>query len=200
MNRVGSYPWADLWLAANLVTLGRIVASPLLFVLILSASESMGTSWAVLAVGWVLGASDYYDGWIARSSGSVSLWGAFLDPLADKVMILGAAWCFVAVGRFFWVPVLIITVRELLVSAVRTKWARDGLSLPARRLAKFKTLVQGAALTVAALPPLEGTGWAPSPAIWAAVAITVYTGGRYLADGRAGAIAAMGRGQSAGGV
>ncbi len=189
MSQVGAYSWADLRLTANLITLGRIAASPVLFVLILAASESKGTSWAVLVVGWVLGASDYYDGWVARSSGSISRWGAFLDPLADKIMILGACWCFVAVDRLFWVPVLIITLRELLVSAARTRWAREGLSLPARRSAKYKTLLQGIALTVAALPPLEDHGWAPSLAIWLAVALTLYTGWRYLADGRAGAVA-----------
>ncbi|WP_419926723.1 CDP-alcohol phosphatidyltransferase family protein [Candidatus Poriferisocius sp.] len=193
MTQVGAYSWADLRLTANLITLGRIVLSPLLFVLILAASDSGGTSWAVVTVGWVLGASDYYDGWVARSSGSVSRWGAFLDPLADKVMILGACWCFVAVDRLFWVPVMVITLRELLVSAARTRWARDGLSLPARRLAKLKTLVQGGALTVAALPPLEQHDWTPSLAIWLAVVITVYSGWRYLADGRAGAIAASNR-------
>ena len=193
MSQVGAYSWADLRSTANMITLGRIVLSPLLFVFILTASDSDGTSWAAVAVGWVLGASDYYDGKLARSSGSVSRWGAFLDPLADKVMILGAAWCFVAVDRLFWVPVLIITVRELLVSAARVRWARDGLSLPARRSAKLKTLMQGAALTVAALPPLKDHDWVPSLAIWLAVAITVYTGWRYWADGRAGAIAATDR-------
>ena len=191
MSRVEAYSWADLRLTANLITLGRIVASPVLFALILAASDSRGTSWSVLAVGLVLGASDYYDGWVARSSGSVSRWGAFLDPLADKVMILGASWCFVVVDRLFWIPVLIISVRELLVSAVRTRWAREGLSLPARLLAKYKTLLQGVALIVAALPPLEERDWAPSLAIWLAVALTLYTGWRYWADGRAGAIAAI---------
>ncbi len=189
MSTVGAYSWADLRLAANLITLGRIALSPVLFVLILSAAESSGVSWAALVVGWVLGASDYYDGYLARTSGSVSRWGAFLDPLADKVLILGACWCFVAVGRLFWLPVLIISLRELLVSAARTRWARDGLSLPARQSAKLKTLMQGVALTVAVLPPLEDADWAVSVAIWAAVAITIYSGWRYLADGRAGAIA-----------
>ena len=199
MSQVGAYPWADLRLTANLITMGRIALSPLLYVLILTASENEGTSWAAVAVGWVLGASDYCDGRLARASDSVSRWGALLDPLADKVMILGAAWCFVAVHRLFWVPVLIITVRELLVSAARIRWARDGLSLPARPSAKLKTLTQGAALTVAALPPLEGHGWAPSLAIWLAVAITVYTGWRYWADGRAGAVAAADHGQPSSG-
>ncbi|MCY4193858.1 MAG: CDP-alcohol phosphatidyltransferase family protein [bacterium] len=194
MSQGGAYSWADLRLTANLITLGRILLSPLLFALILAASDDRGASWAVVAVGWVLGASDYYDGKLARSSDSVSRWGAFLDPLADKVMILGAAWCFVAVDRLFWVPVAIITVRELLISGARIRWARDGLSRPARRSAKLKSLMQGAALSVAGLPPLEARDWAVSLAIWLAVAITVYTGWRYWADGRAGAVAAAGRG------
>ncbi|MCY4163379.1 MAG: CDP-alcohol phosphatidyltransferase family protein [bacterium] len=189
MSSAATYSWADLRLTANLITLGRIVLSPVLFVLILAASDTAGTSWAALVVGWVLGASDYYDGYVARTSGSVSGWGAFLDPLADKVLILGAFWCFVAVGRLFWVPVLIITVRDLLVSIARTRWARQGLSLPARQSAKLKTLMQGVALTVAVLPPLEDVMWAPSFAIWVAVAITIYSGWRYFADGRAGTIA-----------
>ncbi|MXW41822.1 MAG: CDP-alcohol phosphatidyltransferase family protein [Acidimicrobiia bacterium] len=189
MSSVDTYAWADLRLPANLITLGRIVLSPLLFVLILASSDSGGTSWAALVVGWVLGASDYYDGWMARTSGSVSRWGAFLDPLADKVMILGACWCFVFTQRLSWIPVLIITVRELLVSIARTRWARQGLSLPARRSAKLKTLMQGVALTVAVLPPLETVDWAVLLAIWLAVAITVYSGWRYFADGRLGAVA-----------
>ena len=102
-----------------------------------------------------------------------------MDPLADKVMILGAAWCFVAVDRLFWVPVLIITARELLMSAARTRWARDGLSLPARHSAKLKTLMQGVALTVAALPPLVlGLMWLSgerSP--WILTAVSLAFGG-----------------------
>ena len=61
------------------------------------------------------------------------------------------------------------------------------MSLPARRSAKHKTLVQGIALALAALPLLEHHQWVPTTALWIAVVLTLSTGWQYLADGRAAA-------------
>jgi CDP-diacylglycerol--glycerol-3-phosphate 3-phosphatidyltransferase len=171
---------------ANALTGCRLVLSPLLFFLILDAEDTRGASWLAAALGFALAMSDYYDGKVARRGGGhrISRWGAFLDPLADKVVVLGSMICFVIVGRYWWLPVAIIAARELLITGYRVWWARSGLALPARLSAKYKTSLQGVALLMAALPPLEDADGAVAAALWVAVAITVSSGAQYLLDGR----------------
>ncbi len=169
---------------ANGLTVARIVGAPILFWAILANDDRSGTSWVGFAFGWTLGATDYFDGILARR-GRVSQWGAFLDPLADKVVVLGAMACFISVERYTWLPVAIVAVREVGITAARSYWARMGLALPARRSAKYKTLVQGLAICIALTPPLEDTDGVVLGALWVAVAFTVVTGLQYARDGRA---------------
>lgn len=179
---VKSFPIAGLASPANVITFSRIMASPFLFWLILEAEDTRGTSWAAFVVGFVFGVSDLFDGRIARATGVTSA-GAFLDPLADKIVVIGAAVSLVAVDRVHWVPVAIIVMRELWVSMLRVSFARQGLSIPARPMAKWKAFIQGAALMLAVLPLLEHHEWVVDVAIWSAVAITVVTGWHYVRDG-----------------
>lgn len=174
------------WLTspANVLTVGRIVAAPLLFWLILDADATRGTSWAAFAMGWVFGITDYLDGPLARRYNSVTRSGAFLDPFADKVVVLGVAFCFVSVDRLHWLPVAIVAAREVGLTALRVHWARQSLALPARRSAKYKTFVQGLALVAAAMPTLEGSQGFVEAFWWVAVVWTVVTGGQYVLDGR----------------
>lgn len=184
-----SYPLAGLASPANLLTFLRIMLSPVLFWLIIEASDTVGTSWFAFALGWFFGVTDFYDGKLARASGVVSKSGAFLDPLADKIVVLGCAWSLVSVSRLHWLPVVIITIRELWISLFRISWARQGLSIPARPLAKWKTVIQGLVLAAAIMPTLENAQWLIDVAIWGAVVITVITGWHYLRDGGATASA-----------
>ncbi len=85
-----------------------------------------------------LAGTDGIDGWLARRHGTTRS-GAFLDPLADKFLVLGAMFALVADHRFSWVPVVIIAVREVAISLYRIVAARHGVSVPARALAKLKT-------------------------------------------------------------
>ena len=121
---------------------------------------------------------------MARRANVVSRSGAFLDPLADKVVVLGAAFCLVAVERYWWVPVTVMAFRELGITAWRARWAGEGVSIPARRSAKYKTFVQGVALSMAVMPSLEDVGAVLTVALWVAVAFTLLTGLQYLLDGR----------------
>ena len=98
-----------------------------------------------------LAATDGVDGWIARRHGTTRS-GAFLDPLADKVLIFGAMAMLVAIERFWWVPVALIGIRELAVSLLRVQYGRRGLAIPATKGAKLKTLVQALAVGAALLP------------------------------------------------
>ena len=169
---------------ANLLTLTRLVFAPLLFWFVLDADANRGASWAAFGLGIALAITDFFDGRVARRSNVVSRSGAFLDPLADKIVVIGGAYCLVYVERYWWVPVTIIAVRELGITAYRSRWAREGLALPARTSAKYKTFVQAFALILAVMPTLEDHDTVIAVSLWVAVGWTVYSGVQYLLDGQ----------------
>jgi CDP-diacylglycerol--glycerol-3-phosphate 3-phosphatidyltransferase len=164
---------------ANAVTVGRLLLSPPLWALIVSS----GPSYGALALWIVLAATDGLDGWLARRMGTTRS-GAFLDPLADKALVLGAMWAIVAADGFWWLPVALITVREVAISGFRSYWGRQGLAVPARFWAKVKTVVQAVAVGLWLLPPVtENEPWIADTALWLAVALTLVTGAQYLIEG-----------------
>jgi CDP-diacylglycerol--glycerol-3-phosphate 3-phosphatidyltransferase len=171
---------------ANAVTLARVVLTPLLLVVIVS----WGPSPAVLMAWILLSATDGLDGYLARRHGTTRS-GAFLDPLADKLLVLGAMFALVARGLFWWLPVAIIAAREVAMSFYRSWVGRQGVSVPARSSAKVKTVVQVVSVGLALLPVIADHHlWVASGVLWAAVVLTVVSGVQYLLDGaraRAGA-------------
>lgn len=172
---------------ANAFTIGRVVLTPVLLVLILG----VGASWPALALWIGLAATDGVDGYLARRHGTTRS-GAFLDPLADKFLVLGAMACLVAEDAFGLLPVLLIAVREIGISAWRSVLGRQGVSVPARATAKVKTVVQDVAVGMALLPPLAD--WRPGVAeavLWVAVALTLVSGAQYVRDGRKGPAVAV---------
>ncbi len=169
---------------ANLVTLARLALVPLLIAQIIADP----VSWGTFILAFVLAATDGIDGWIARRQGSTRS-GAFLDPLADKVLVLGAMYALVAAGSMSWVPVALITVRELVISVYRSWWGRRGLAVPAKRLAKVKTVSQECAIAAVIAPATAEHELIGIVLIWIAVALTIVTGAQYLAAGRNAATA-----------
>jgi CDP-diacylglycerol--glycerol-3-phosphate 3-phosphatidyltransferase len=99
--------------------------------------------------------------------------------------VLGVMFALVANDHLWWLPVALIAVRELAVSAYRSWAGRRGISVPARPWAKVKTVVQDVAVAVA-LVPQTGDAWHGfvNGLLWVAVALTLVTGAQYLADGR----------------
>ena len=161
---------------ANAVTVGRILASPLLFAII---PVDPGGSWVALGVWFVLCASDGLDGYLARRHG-ITRSGAFLDPLADKVLVLGAMFTLVSRGVFWLVPVLIIASREVIVSIYRVVVGSKGVSVPASKTAKLKTLSQQLAVAYALMPltAIDHT-WLWQSLLWLAVFLTILSGVQY---------------------
>ena len=100
---------------ANAVTVGRILVSPLMFVVI---PDYPGGSWVAFVLWFVLCSSDGIDGYLARRHGATRS-GAFLDPLADKVLVLGAMFTLVSRDVYWALPVLIIAAREVAISMYR---------------------------------------------------------------------------------
>lgn len=165
---------------ANAITVARMA----LAVPFLAFVANGGHSYWALAAWTVLAFSDGLDGHLARKHGTTRS-GAFLDPLADKVLVLGAAWALVVAGAFWWVPVVLITVRELGISVFRSWYGRRGIAVPARYAAKVKTVIQEFAIAFALLPPVaEHAEWVHVVVLWAAVVLTVGTGISYITDGQ----------------
>ncbi len=176
MDFIGRSRWA---LAANALTITRIVMAPVLALMIAYRNPWWVSFW----FGWFLGFTDYLDGRLARRSTPTRV-GAFLDPLADKAVVLAAGAVLVAIGRFHWLPVVLIAVREIAIMVYRSYWGRRGLAIPARTSAKYKTFVQGLAIAAAMFPPLDGSPWVADTLLWFAVAFTLYSGFQYAWDGR----------------
>tara|TARA_B100001113_G_scaffold347605_1_gene340245 strand:+ start:502 stop:1095 length:594 start_codon:yes stop_codon:yes gene_type:complete len=165
---------------ANFVTVARILATPV-FVLLIANGDP---SWVTFTVGFVIGMSDFADGWLARRQGATRS-GAFLDPLADKVLVLGGMFALVANGQFHWLPVAVIAVRELAISAYRSRAGRRGITVPATKMAKWKTFVQLWSIGFAVIPPIASSvHWIATSTLWLAVALTLQTGVSYLAGAR----------------
>ena len=164
---------------ANAVTMARLALAPLLCGLIVA----VGPSYLTLAPWFVLASTDGVDGWLARRMGTTRS-GAFLDPLADKALVLGAMWALVADGGFWWLPVTLITGREVGISVFRSYWGRRGLAVPARFWAKVKTAMQSLAVGLALIPAVaDDHPWVAGGMLWIAVALTLVTGAQYVLEG-----------------
>jgi len=164
---------------ANAITIGRLVLAPLLWLLVVATG---GPTWVGLVLWIMLASTDGVDGWVARKMGTTRS-GAFLDPLADKALVIGAMWAVVAAGGFWWPPVALITFREVAISAFRSFWVRRGLSVPARFWAKVKTVVQSVVVGLALFPPFEDQDDLVATALWVAVVLTLVTGAQYMMEG-----------------
>jgi len=167
--------------AANGVTVARLAATPVLVLIVVHATPS----WAALFFWAALAFSDVADGWLARRRGP-STSGAFLDPLADKFMVLGALFAMVALGKFTWVPVALLAGREVLITAYRLAVAKHGVSVPARWVGKAKTLVEFVTVGLVLLPVTWPSRLTVSHvALWLAVVLAWASAAQYLLDSRA---------------
>jgi CDP-diacylglycerol--glycerol-3-phosphate 3-phosphatidyltransferase len=133
----------------NLLTILRLVLSLAMFgsmVVIASGGYpaiAVGLIRFMLAAFVLAAVTDFFDGWLARRWGVVSVTGAILDPIADKILVCGAILGLIAVGA----PEMlllggIILFREFAVSALREVLAPRGIKLPVTFLAKIKTTLQ----------------------------------------------------------
>lgn len=181
----------------NILTLSRIMAVPLLVGLLWWPDWKMGYLLA-FALYCIAGFTDYFDGYLARSSGAVSKLGIFLDPIADKIMVAAVILILVHNGivhDWHMIAALVILLREIAVSGLREFLAGLKVSIPVTRLAKWKTAFQlvslGSLILLGGAPdfaiPFTG-GWV-NPAsvgfstLWAAALLTVITGWDYLRVG-----------------
>lgn len=162
------------------------------------ASQYSLERWAFIAF-VVAAVTDFFDGWLARRLKATSLWGAILDPIADKVLVCGAILGLLTLGpnAAVAIPAALILFREFTVSALREVAAGQGVRLPVTLLAKWKTTLQllalGAELLVACWaafslpsdPAILGPATIGAHALlWLAAVITLVTGAQYWEQAR----------------
>jgi CDP-diacylglycerol--glycerol-3-phosphate 3-phosphatidyltransferase len=171
-------------IADGLTLVRAVLGLPLLLCLQLGWTAA---AWLLLALGAL---SDALDGWAARRAGGGSVWGARLDPLADKLLV-SAAWLWLAARGILPVTAIwLILTRELLVSSWRSGAAGGA---PAAWFGKAKTALQLFCLLALLWPPAWGPPWlvAGIPAagwwaFWPALALTLISGLAYLRAAPAG--------------
>lgn len=128
-----------------LITLGRVAAVPVMVAFLWSTPTPLvaAVSMVVFVVTMI---GDVVDGWLARKWDIQSVAGAFLDPIADKLMVLATLVMMIPLG---WVPawmVLVLEARELIIGALRQIALSEGMVISAGSLGKFKTAYQSTAL------------------------------------------------------
>ena len=135
----------DLFNLPNAVTLTRIGMIPI--ILTFTYYESRLNSFVAAIVFAVTAATDFLDGWIARRRGLVTVIGKFLDPLADKLVVVSTLIMLVHLGRVAAWLVIVIMAREFIVSGLRTMAMGEGIVIAAGQEGKYKTAVQLAAIS-----------------------------------------------------
>ena len=155
---------------ANYVTFTRIALVPLLIALLF-----FGLNGLSLILFLLLSFSDALDGYIARRYNQISELGKFLDPLADKILVISVLIILVGLGKVDAIPVIIIAAREFLVSGLRINAAKHNKIIAASPLAKWKTFVQiiATAMLIIGLP-------FDNLVLWLAVILSLISGGVYL--------------------
>ena len=169
------------WVTPNQLTMARIFSAPVLMLLVYL--DTPATNWVGLALFTVAGLTDYVDGHLARTRGEVTQLGRMLDPIADKILVTAALVMLVSIGHAGAVPTILILMREFAVSGLRQVAVADGVEIYAFRAAKWKAGLQMVAtgmLLVHHDPfglPMQLLG---DVALWAAAAITLWTGYDYF--------------------
>jgi CDP-diacylglycerol--glycerol-3-phosphate 3-phosphatidyltransferase len=168
------------WNVANVVTVARIFLVPV-FAVVVVVSGMEHSGWRMLAclLFVFISATDFVDGWLARSRGLVTEFGKLADPIADKALIGTSLVLLSFYDALPWWVTVVILVRELGITGLRMAVLKHAV-IAAGRGGKLKTVLQIAAVAWYLWPwpePLDAVGpWL----MGAAVLLTVVTGMDYL--------------------
>ena len=194
------------WTLPNILTLFRLIAAPLVPVMFLYFARPWA-DWAALALFLLAAVTDWFDGYLARLWGQESRFGAAMDPIADKAMVVIAIVVitgYSGMNPWLILPASIILFREVFVSGLREFLGANAKLLQVTKLAKWKTTLQMVAISVLFLgtglafvqhgrPPIVGENslpffdswadlatWTGLLLIWVAAVLTAWTGWDYF--------------------
>lgn len=154
----------------NRITIGRILLIPVY--LVLMAAMDTPCNWPAAIVFVVAAASDMLDGYLARSRGQVTDFGKFMDPIADKLLVLlPLIWLMPKGGTLDVWAVMIMVGREIIVSGFRLVASTKGVVIAADRWGKLKTMSQMLAVLLLTLG--VHLGWYVA---WLSAALSAYSG------------------------
>ncbi|MFW5735301.1 MAG: CDP-diacylglycerol--glycerol-3-phosphate 3-phosphatidyltransferase [Oceanidesulfovibrio sp.] len=172
---------------ANRITLARIAAAPICIIL-LNFPNKLSCLFAML---FFLAAAltDFLDGHVARTQNMITSLGKFLDPLADKLLVISLLVMLVQLQTIqgdSWVPAwvaLVIIAREMSVTGLRAVAMEQGLVIAADRWGKIKTVMQIVAISLLTLH-YSWFGFDPKPLgkffLYIALALTIFSGANYF--------------------
>lgn len=170
----------------NTLALLRIIIAPLMFWVILNpdafTQNGYDISWnyytaSLLFV--IASVTDFFDGFIAREWNQMTMLGAIIDPLADKMLIIAAFLGLMMVGVASAWAIYIIIIRELFITGIRTVALSEGLNIKASWSGKIKTVIQMIAIGFLLMHWQYDT-----ELLWLAVTLTLYSGFEYLYEFR----------------
>lgn len=154
----------------NLISFIRIIFIPLLVFLLLTKHTAIAVGIFV-----IVAISDYFDGYLARKLKQETNLGKFLDPLADKVLVISALLCLVELKAVSSVPVIMIVIRDFAVTALRLTAGSFGKIIAADKLGKYKTFI----LDIAVAMLIVGMPYADR-VFWVGVLFTLVSGILYF--------------------
>lgn len=167
----------------NKLTVARIVCAFVMIVfLLLSGRVFAWLSWVLFVAASL---TDLADGSIARARGEVTVFGKFMDPLADKILNYSVMILLLPEGLIPPVALVLILIREFLVAGIRQSGAEQGVVIAANIWGKLKTLVQDVSLGLILLLRAVGAGFLAPLAqglLWLCAALTVISGAIYVAQ------------------
>ena len=194
------------WTIPNILTILRLLAAPGVPVMFLYFHRPWA-DWAALALFLLAAITDWFDGYLARLWNQQSRFGAAMDPIADKAMVVIALVVitgYSGMNPWLILPATVILFREVFVSGLRESLGDKATQLAVTKVAKWKTTTQMVAISVLFLgtglayveygrPPLVGEAELPGDAkwsslatflglflIWVAAALTAWTGWDYF--------------------
>ena len=166
----------------NILAFLRILLAPLMLWFLIGREnpifEGIHISWLDYMAGLIFviaSVTDFFDGYIARSWKQITKLGGILDPLADKMLMLGGFIGLMAIGRASVWAVFLILTREFFITGVRVLAASEGKDVAASMVGKIKTVVQMIAIGFLIM------NWSGGEILlWSAVVITLYSGFEYI--------------------
>ena len=168
----------------NILALIRLLLAPIMFFLLVNRDNSLFSgihySWLDFMAAFIFvlaSATDFFDGYIARTFDQITTLGAILDPLADKMLTLAGFLGLMMLGRASEWAIFLIVSRELFITGLRVSAVAQGLDISASWMGKVKTVIQMIAIGFLLMNWQGATLF-----LWLAVGLTLYSGYEYVRD------------------
>lgn len=175
------------WNVPNGLTLARVLLIPLFLFFLYSRHPLCGI--LALIIFAVAAGTDAVDGYLARSRAETTSFGKFMDPIADKILVMAALVSFVELGELPAIPVIVILAREFLVTGLRILAVGQGLEIAASPMGKLKTLSHVALVLIVLVGRHFGLGTSGPELrmafLYLAVLLALVSGGEYFWRARA---------------